>query len=96
MAKRKLVTDELRRLVDAECVSILDELSQLAKEDVAAREKEAKRQARYNRQVSRLLVRGKKGLIPVVQMAYALSWNRQHAHRAIRDAEPASKNGKPS
>ena len=39
--------------------SILDELSQLAKEDAAAREKEAKRQARYNRQVSRLLLRGK-------------------------------------
>lgn len=95
MAKQKLETDELRRLVDAERASILDELSQLAKEDAAAREKEAKRQARYNRQVSRLLVRGK-GLIPVVQMADALSWNRQHAHRAIRDAEPASKNGKPS
>ena len=59
MAKRKLETDELRRLVDAERASILDELSQLAKEDAAAREKEAKRQVRYNRQVSRLLVRGR-------------------------------------
>jgi hypothetical protein len=25
-----------------------------------------------------------------------LSWNRRHAHRAIRDAQLASKNGKPS
>jgi ABC-type oligopeptide transport system substrate-binding subunit len=95
MAKRKLEPDELRRMVDAERVSILSELSELAKEDAAAREKEAKRQARYNRQASRLLMRGK-GLIPVVQMADALSWNRQHAHRAIREAETVSKNGKVS
>jgi hypothetical protein len=93
MAKRKLEPDELRRLVDAERASILEELAQLANEDAVAREKEAKRQARHNRQVSRLLVRGK-GLIPVVQMADALRWNRQHAHRAIREAETASKNGK--
>jgi hypothetical protein len=95
MAKRKLEPDELRRLVDAERASILGELAELAKEDAVAREKEAKRQARYNRQVSRLLVRGK-GLIPVAHMADALDWNRQHAHRAIRDAESASKNGKPA
>ena len=74
-------------------MSILDELSQLAKADAAAREKEAKRQARYNRQVSRLLLRGK-GLIPVSHMADALSWNRQHAHRVISEAETGSENGK--
>jgi hypothetical protein len=49
LAKRKLEPDELRQLVEAERASILDELSALAKEDAAAREKEAKRQARYNR-----------------------------------------------
>lgn len=41
MAKRKLEPDELRQLVDAKRESILAELAELAKEDAAAREKEA-------------------------------------------------------
>lgn len=78
--------------MEAERASILAELSGLAAEDEAAREKEAKRQARHNRQAGRVLVRGK-GLIPVVEMAGALRWNRQHAHRAIREAELRGKDG---
>ncbi len=39
LAKRKLEPDELRQLVDAERASILEELSQLAADDAAAREK---------------------------------------------------------
>ena len=86
MAKRKLEPHELRRLVEEERVNILADLAKIAEEDEAAREKEAKRQARYRRQVGRLLLRGK-GLISVVEMSAALGWTRQLTHRAIREAE---------
>lgn len=86
MAKRKLEPHELRRLVEEERENILADLADIAEDDRAAREKEAKRQARSRRQVGRLLLRGK-GLIPVVEMAAALGWTRQLTHRAIREAE---------
>lgn len=86
MAKRKLEPHELRRLVEEERENILADLAGIAEDDRAAREKEAKRQARSRRQVGRLLLRGK-GLIPVVEMAAALGWTRQLTHRAIREAE---------
>ena len=86
MAKRKLEPHELRRLVEEERENILADLARIAEEDVAAREKEAKRQARNKKQVGRLLLRGK-GLISVVEMAAALGWTRQLTHRAIREAE---------
>lgn len=86
MAKRKLEPHELRQLVEEERENILADLSKIAEDDEAAREKEAKRQARFRKQAGRLLLRGK-GLIPVVEMAGALGWTRQLTHRAIREAE---------
>ena len=86
MAKRKLEPHELRQLVEEERENILADLSKIAEDDEAAREKEAKRQARFRKQAGRLLLRGK-GLIPVVEMAAALGWTRQLTHRAIREAE---------
>lgn len=86
MAKRKLEPHELRQLVEEERENILADLARIAEEDEAAREKEAKRQARFRKQAGRLLLRGK-GLIPVVEMASALGWTRQLTHRAIREAE---------
>jgi predicted Rossmann fold nucleotide-binding protein DprA/Smf involved in DNA uptake len=86
VAKRKLEPHELRQLVEEERENILADLARIAEEDEAAREKEAKRQARFRKQAGRLLLRGK-GLIPVVEMASALGWTRQLTHRAIREAE---------
>ena len=86
LTKRKLEPEELRRLVADERREILAELTRLASDDESARAKEAKRQARSKREAGRLLLRGK-GLLSVVEMAGALGWTRQIAHRAIREAE---------
>lgn len=86
MANRELRGEELRSVIEQERSEVLETLAKLSKADDAAREKEMARRARFQRDVAITLLRGK-GIVPVVQMAEALGWTRQMAHRAIREAE---------
>jgi hypothetical protein len=89
MAGRALPPGELRQVIEQEKRDVVAALERLAAADAKAREAEKKRQRRFRQDVGRLLLRGK-GIVPVVQMAMALGWTRQMAHRAIREAEEES------